>query len=505
MEKEKMSEVAVKNSAYTFMSSIIFLLSGLIFTVILARVLLPELFGIYSLALSLALIALTFTDLGIDSASIRYVSSELGRGSKKRARSYFRYLFKIKGGLILLVLMIFLMVSKYLAYDVYNKPLLYLPLVFSCLFILMESTRSFFMTLFVAKKKLRATPFLGTALQISKILLSIIAIIILSPSLKIPGIFVAFAISGLFYLILSYFIFFKIDKKLIFGKKTEIEKPRVLKYIKFAALSSLSLVFFASIDTLMLGRFVEASYIGYYRVAISLVFAISALLSTPGILLPVFTQINKKRFRRGFQKIFRYIVMFAIPLTFGLIVLAPYIILTLYGEAYIQATIPIYILSLLIITFPLIEFYSTLFKAKEKVKDLSKIYIISLILNIILNYILIKSFLSFGELYAIMGASIATVISRAFLLGFLVIKAKTYFKLIQNKKSLLKQILAGLIMALFLFSFNYFLNINLFLGILEIILGALIYFGVLLLTKEFIVEDITVLNYLIKGFLLKKK
>ena len=50
-------------------------------------------------------------------------------------------------------------------------------------------------------------------------------------------------------------------------------------------------------------------------------------------------------------------------------------------------------------------------------------------------------------------------------------------------------IFATIIMSLFLFVFNYFVNINLFFGIIEIIFGAGIYFGVLILIKGVGKED----------------
>ena len=58
------------NSLWNVMASLIGRAGALVFTIIIARALLPETFGIYSLALSIAVFCLTFTDLGINQALI---------------------------------------------------------------------------------------------------------------------------------------------------------------------------------------------------------------------------------------------------------------------------------------------------------------------------------------------------------------------------------------------------------------------------------------------------
>ena len=354
------------------------------------------------------------------------------------------------------------------------------------------------MGIFISMKNLKPTPFLEAVHQISKILFSLFAISLFSTSFKIPGLFIAFALSGLLSLILTLTVLIKEDKNLFFGEASSIEKSRVLNYVRFMGIASLSLIFFVSIDTLMLGVFVEASYIGYYRVALSLVLTISALLSISGILLPVFTQINKKRLERGFQKTFRYVLMFSVPIFFGLLFVSKYLIYTIFGSEYLPATTTLYILAFLVITAPLIALYSMLFESKEKTKDLSKLIFTSLMINVFLNYFLIKNFLVIGQKYAIMGAALATLISRSFLLISLSFKTKTNFKIPIKNHSFFKFLTAGLVMSLFLALFNYFVDLNLFLGIIEIIIGAGIYFGILFIIKGIQKEDINLIRDLLK-------
>ena len=139
-----------------------------------------------------------------------------------------------------------------------------------------------------------------------------------------------------------------------------------------------------------------------------------------------------------------------------------------------------------------------LFSAKEKAKTLSEFVFLALVFNIILNYILIKSLLVISQEYAIIGAGMATVVSRLFLLGALSVKTKSQLKLKAKRSYIIKPIIASTVMVIFLVSFNYFVNMNLFFGIIEIFLGALIYFGVLWLIKGVGKEDFDLIKTLVK-------
>ena len=88
--------IAVKNSYYQVFVNMAAKIGSLIFTIILARILLPELFGLYSLALSTIMIFTAFSDLGINQTMARFVSREFGKDNTKKARAYFLYLGKVK-------------------------------------------------------------------------------------------------------------------------------------------------------------------------------------------------------------------------------------------------------------------------------------------------------------------------------------------------------------------------------------------------------------------------
>jgi O-antigen/teichoic acid export membrane protein len=229
----------------------------------------------------------------------------------------------------------------------------------------------------------------------------------------------------------------------------------------------------------------------------SIVIAISSLFSLSWAFFPVFTQIKGERFHRGFNKVLRYLLIFSIPATVGITFLAKYIIKLMYGNSYLSATYSIYFLSLLILTTPLIGFYSTIFQSKEKPRIVSRSVLFSLIVNILLNFLVIFLFKD-KPLFMIAGVGLATSLSRILLLCLLVFYAKREFNFKVKGVGLRAPIFASIIMSLFLIVFNYLTELNLFLGIIEVIGGIAVYFGTFFLIKGIKEEDWKIINGILK-------
>ena len=71
---QSLAQQTGKNAGWNLATGLVTKIGGLIFTIILARMLMPELFGVYTLVLSITIIALVFTDLGLGNAVTRYLS-----------------------------------------------------------------------------------------------------------------------------------------------------------------------------------------------------------------------------------------------------------------------------------------------------------------------------------------------------------------------------------------------------------------------------------------------
>jgi O-antigen/teichoic acid export membrane protein len=206
---------------------------------------------------------------------------------------------------------------------------------------------------------------------------------------------------------------------------TKNEKKGANKFLIAMAALALSGIFFANIDKVMLGYFVQAEFIGYYTVALSLIGGISLFLSFAAlVLLPIFSRMKGKKLEIALKKSRNLIFMLSIVAFIFTLLFAPIIISIIYGSEYALAINILRLFSLLLVFLALTALYQTYYISQGKPKKIAKLLIISTILNIVLNYILITSLLPYGHLAAVYGASIATIISKGFYLGGLILRRK---------------------------------------------------------------------------------
>ena len=467
----------IKNSIYNSSGILIGNIAGVILTIILARLLHPELFGIYHLALAIGFLLLTFTDLGINGTLIRYVSQALGRNDETLARLYFMYLVKIKLVLSLLVSVIIFLLAKPLAFHVFHKPALFLPLEIIAVFVFLYALLGFTNSAFNAFQEFKYNTLRASIYESLRLLLIPLFVIL---GYSVGGALVGFCLSILGAFIVLFYFLVKKHAFLLRGEVKRIDRKRILRFLSFLTIGSISGVVFAYVDSIMLGIFMAAEYVGFYRASYNIVIAIAGLASIAGVLFPVFTQLEKADLNNAFQKVFKYSAILSFPCAFGLAFVAEPFVKVIYGVEYLPAVYPLYALSFLIITSST-NFFGVIFNAKEKPEYPAMVIIISMILNVILNYFLI---LKFGMI----GAAIATVISRYFNFVSLGVLSKKVLGIFPSLGSIYKPLFSSLLMLAFL----YFIPgpDTVLIGILEILAAGAVYLFVLILVRGIGREDL---------------
>jgi len=200
------------------------------------------------------------------------------------------------------------------------------------------------------------------------------------------------------------------------------EKLGLKRFILPLSVTALSGVFFGYIDQIMLGHYVQSAFIGFYQASFNLVASAATIVAFSGAaLFPIFARLKGRRLEKGFRKVRNITALLSILATIATFILAPVIIKLIYGPAYVTATIYLQIFSVLIISFPLIALYTTYYTSQKRTKIISVLLIASTVLNVVLNYILINIGLNYSMSYAVIGACMATVISRYSYLGGLVL------------------------------------------------------------------------------------
>lgn len=423
--------IAVKNSFYQFMATVITNLTSLIFLIILARILLPELFGLYSLALTTIILFVTLSNLGIGETLVKFVSQELGKKRKAKAKAYAIYLTKIKLIVVVISGLLLLILSRFIAEVYYGKPI-FLALLAGPLYLFFASSIGFIQLFFHADNNFKIPFYKDLFSQILKLIFVPIVIlgvlkIFTSTEMKIFSIIATLILLGILTLI--FFILIGRKKLSYMSVKSsslsKAEKSKLKKFLIQMSLLLFSGLFFGYIDMILLGRFVLSDFIGYYRVAFSFIEVAGPLLVFTTVLFPLFSRIKGKRLERGFKKALRITIFLSISLFLIILLFAPLIVNIIYGKSYATSIPLLRILSFLIVSLPLTYLYSTYFISKGFPQIVTKLLAISTVINVLLNYILIVWLIKYGQLMAVYGVCIATLISRYFyLFGLVIYKRK---------------------------------------------------------------------------------
>jgi O-antigen/teichoic acid export membrane protein len=391
--------------------------------------LLPELFGLYSLALSTILLFAAFSDLGISSALITYGAKAIGKKDLSKAKAYSKKLFKWKLNLILLSSLTLLASAYFISEIYYSKPIFYALLV-GGFYIPIVHLTGFINQLFKTTENFKIPMVQEIIFQVTRftiVPLTILLILNLNVSTK----FLIFAI--LISILLSHiisllFLSYQSKKNLKFlkAKKENLNKSEIKDLKKFIyplSATAMAGMFFGFIDILMLGHFVESEFIAYYGAAFSLVGGASAIIGFMSIsLMPILAKNSGKVLEKIFKKTRNLVILISISAGIFTYLLAGLIVKLAYGSEYSPAIQILQAFSVLVILLPIMGIYISYYTVQKKTKILAWLIFGSAILNILFNYFAISYGLeNYGQIGAVFGAVFATIASRILYLGGLVI------------------------------------------------------------------------------------
>ena len=177
----------------------------------------------------------------------------------------------------------------------------------------------------------------------------------------------------------------------------------------------------------------------------------------------------------------RYFLMFAIPVTFGVSILAKQLLTILATSEFVPTgslVIPFVALSMVLSGFYSIIGMILILVKKTKIYGL--IWGMAALTNLSLNIVLVPYI-------GILGAAIATLISFAIATGITAYVAFRYLKFEIGWSFMLKSIAASVIMALIIWKLNPIGTLNV---LVSISVGAVVYFVILVLLKAIKSEEV---------------
>ncbi|MEM4575250.1 MAG: flippase [Archaeoglobaceae archaeon] len=427
-----LAKTVLKNTIYYSSSILAVNLISLLVIIFLARILKPELFGIYSLSIAIISLFLILADLGINSATTRYIAEAISKNDKSLAASYSRFFLSLKLLLSFLIVFFVLLLSPKLS-EIFDKPIKE-PLMVLSLFLFFISINNLFNAMANAMNDFRIN-LLNSVLQNSSKLFFTVALVLLGLSLF--GAILALIISSLLAMAFSIYYVSR-NYGFLFEKGRKFQKSNVLRFIVFTAATSITWTVFANVDIVMIGFFLSSEEVAFYRASFSIISAAIGIVSFPTVLLPVFVKLEGDDLKRAFARTFKYSSALCIPAAFGIAMIAENLLLFAYGIDYISGLEAMRILSTLLIS-PVFGIYGSIFSSKEKPELIFYPMSLSMFLNVILNWLMIP-------IYGINGAAIATVISNVVFWSLLTLICAREFEIIPNLYHLVKPTISSIVM-----------------------------------------------------------
>ncbi len=261
-------------------------------------------------------------------------------------------------------------------------------------------------------------------------------------------------------------------------------KP-VLKVFSMTVVTSIYL----QLNTVLLGFIKNNAAVGYFSSACKMMQMLLALsTSLNSVIMPrashLLAENKMEEIKRLLQKSYNFSFAVSLPISVGLIVCAPNIIIVLCGVNFSDSILTSQILAPIIFLVAISSFIGLqILFPRGKVNLILYSCTIGAVIDIIFNIILIPVFSFNGTALAYLLAELLSLLS-------LYIMGKKYIPIHFFKRNILVYILASIVMGMILSFMNLFEMPNITILGCQLFVGVIIYFIVLAIFKEPIIGEI---------------
>ncbi len=462
-----------KNTTVLLAANLMSYLLGFFTTLYTARYLGVEGFGILSLALSITGIFGVLTDFGLATLTIREVSRD-----KSLANKYIGNTAVMKLFLSILTFGVIGLIVYIIGYPETVANVIYLV----TLSVIMTTFTGIFNSIFQAFEKME---YLSINIILNAVLMIAGVLLVIYRGLDIVVLSSVYFFSSLIVLLVTLIMFSrrffmpKIQIDLSFWKLT-------LNESLYFGVSSILIVIYFYIDSLMLSIMVNNEAVGIYNAAYKLIFVLMFLpnvfLTSIFPLMSKHYESNRELLKVEYEKSVKYLFALAMFLFIFVLVFADKIIYIIYGSGYTSSILALQTLIFVVPVIFITYLFGNILGAINKQRILLIVTGINALVNIVLNLILIPKF-------SYIGASVATIITEVSGFSLMIIYISKYFQQISWKNNFLKTLILSVIVLVV----TYYLKININ-WILAAILGMVLFMALLFLFNIISREDLEIVK-----------
>jgi len=368
-------------------------------TIIMARLMTPEEYGLYSIALIPSYMVILFRDWGVNSAITRYTASLRAENKEENLREIVAagLFFEVAMGFILSLVLFSL--SGYIASAVFQRPESSSLIAIASLTIFAGAVLTASQSSFVGLERMELNSLTTIFQAVAKTIVSPILVFIgfgaLGAVLGYTLSYIAASIIGLVFLFII--VFKKLKAKNPQKSRMSKTLDKMLRYGVPVSISSVLTGFLAQFYAFLMAIYCADAMIGNFQVA-SQFATILTFFTFPisTVLFPAFSKINPQTEKELLQTVFtssvKYTSLVLVPATMAMMVLSKPMVSTLFSEKWTYAPffLSLHVIGNLFTIFGSLSLGSLLSGLGET-KLLMKLSIITLMFGIPLALILIPA------------------------------------------------------------------------------------------------------------------
>jgi len=367
--------------------------------VLLARFLQKELFGQYGFASSYVLLFGSFIGLGFSVICIREISRRLEDASK------------IITAALVPMIVSSMVVVMLIGLSVYISKSGQVTIIMAVLIMAFDLVVNNMAAIFDSVARAHERMLYSVIPNVIKNVILLIAYLIFLPrDMGLVGVCLLVMCASMLKLILHIIFCRKVFNVVpFFGFNMTLSRQLLIESFPMAMTSTFIVIYY-KIDTVMLSYMRNDAEVGLYMAASTLAFAMVFISSNfQQAIFPILSKLYvdaKNKMQSVYRQSFKYLCMLGLPIASGLCVVAPRIIILVYGEPYLGAVLAMQILccAMLLMFVNGLMGYALITVNGQVI--FMKIVAVGASLNIFLNMVLIPR-------YGIAGAAFATVVAEA--------------------------------------------------------------------------------------------
>lgn len=419
----------VKDTAILQVGNVLSIGIGIIASILIARLLQPEKYGLYGLVFAFAGLLGLFTNWGAEKATVTLFSEAYGRGDKKEINDILTYFLKINIFIFLTVGLVTILIAPLLSQYFYRS----LEIgQLARLVILMSMLGIFFGILTITLQVLRQMGYYVAVNILDSLFKGIFAVLLIFLGWSVLGIVIGHLLAAFILLIISIFFYESLNKENEYLPSLKdlflnFWQVSVKKYFKFGFLiaidGNLSHLYRYS-PMVFLGMFVAVQEIGYLKIALNYI-SLPLILLGPvaqllNIQLPMTKALSPQSLKNNFIKVTVYSFFIAAGLMVVLILLAPFLVRFFYGISFLPSVKFIHYLAGFAVFSSIGIGVGAMFRTLDKMNIALKINILVIIFGLPLVFWLIKTYGALGAGFANFGwLLISDIIGVLYILKFL--------------------------------------------------------------------------------------